>query len=250
MNILISSFKQSLKSAPFVWKNIHFYFGFYFIAFVVGLFLSLSYFLPPELDSSADIIYHTGMGVPLLTDFFLCFMVPYYTYKHSNKSDIRPFWTFIGDTFWPIIWNYIKVFFIILFFLILLIIPGIYKLIRYSFVSETIFFDNLYKQGQISALRGSDKLTRGYFWPIFVVFIVLLGGVNVILYFLTKEYMSFSLFQILYCIFLFYYSYFTFLFRTHLYFELKKQKGESISCWLIYFQGILNQVQNDEVSSK
>ena len=236
MNILVSSFKQSLKSAPFVLKNIHFYFGFYFIAFLVGLFFSLSYFLPPELDSSSDIISYTGIGVDFLTHFLLLFMVPYYTYKHSNESDIRPFGIFIRETFWPIIWNfYIKVSFIILFFLILLIIPGIYKWIRYSFINETIFFDNLYKKGQISALKGSDKITRGYFWQVSVFFILLVGGITTIdplIFSLMKKYLSFPLFvnQILVCILFFYFYCFTHLFYTHLYFELKKQKGESISC--------------------
>ena len=105
MNILVSSFKQSLKSAPYVLKNIHFYFGFYFIAFLIGLFFSLSYFLPPELDSSSDIISYTGTGIDFLIPFLLLFTVPYYTYKHSNESDIRPFRIFIRETFWPIIWN-------------------------------------------------------------------------------------------------------------------------------------------------
>ena len=180
---------------------------------------------------------YTRRVLGFLADTSLIFIVPYYTYKHSKDADIRPFWIFIRETFWPVIWNfYIKTTLVILFFTLLLIIPGLYKAARLSFVNETIFFDNLYKQGQVSSLKGSDKISRGYFWPVLLVCIltfgVLVGFLDYLVPFLMKDYLSFSVLanQVLIFILSFYATCFVSLFYTQFYFELKKQRGEEISC--------------------
>ena len=140
MAVLISSFKQSLKSAPYVLKTTHFYFGFYFIAFVICVFAVLPYFVSPEQDFSSTLSIYSGI-INFVTSASLTFIVSYYTYKHAKGPDIRPFWNFIRKTFWPVIWNfYIKATIIILFFFILLIIPGIYKGTRLSFIPDNHLF--------------------------------------------------------------------------------------------------------------
>lgn len=234
MNILVSSFRQSLKSLPFVFKTVHLYFGVYYIAFSALFLFSLSYFFPSEADVFLSYI---GQTLGFLAGGALVFIVPYYTYKKNLKgSDIRSFWTFIRETFWPVIWNlYIKATLVIILFAFLLIIPGLYKAVRLSFVNETIFFDNLYKQRQISALKGSDKTSQGYFWPVCLAIIVTTGlglFVEYLAPFLIKQYLPVPLFvnQILILVLSFYFTFFAGLFYAQFYFELKKQRGEDISC--------------------
>ena len=233
MSILFSSLKKALKSAPVVLKDTHFYFAFYFIPFVICSFLILSYTLDSELDAS---YFFSPVGaITFITQLSLTFIIPYYTYKHTKSSNIRPFWTFIRQTFWPVIWNYyIKYSLIVLFFLILLIIPGIYKGSRLSFTPETIFFDNLYKQGQISALKGSHKTTLGYFWTVCFVFLLFnfftLGTQPIALYLLMNTSFPLVINQIIAFIVNFYIISFMVLFYIHFYFELKQKRGEDISC--------------------
>ena len=198
MEALVSSLKQSLKSAPYVLKNTHLYFGFYYIVFVIFIFSVPFYVFPSEQDFSSGLLTGSGTVFSIITRLSLMFVIPYYTYKHSKSPEIKPFWGFVRKTFWPVIWNYyIKATLIILFFSILLIIPGIYKGARLSFISETIFFDDLYKQNQISALKGSDKTSRGYFWPVCFVFILtmtILLAIHPLTLFLLEKYLSFPLF--------------------------------------------------------
>ena len=229
MNIIISSFRQSFKSCPIVFKAISLYFGFYFIAFAAILLFTVSYFFSTEIIS-------TRRALNALAAIALVFIVPYYTYKYSKNTDIQPFWLFIRKTFWPVVWNfYIKAIFIVSFFSFLLIIPGLYKLARLFFVNETIFFDNLYKKKQISALKGSDRTSQGYFWPILLVSTLVVGGIffaEFLAPFLMKKYLFISLFgsQTLIFIIKFYIICFLSLFYTQLYFEIKKRKEEHISC--------------------
>lgn len=235
MSILLSSFKQSLKSAPYVLKVTHLYFGLYFIIFFIYVFFSLPHILSSEQDVFPFSSIHSII-ISSISCFFLSFIIPYYTYKHFKGPDIKPFWSFIKKTFWPVIWNYhIKTNLIILFSLLLFIVPGIYKAVRLSFVPETIFFDNLYRKGQISALKGSDKTTRGYFWPVCLALIltfVLCDTIPSLTLFLLKKYSSFQLItnEIIAFILQFHIDFFVLLFYTHFYFELKQKRSESISC--------------------
>lgn len=155
--MIVSSFKNSLKSLPFVFKKTSIYFGFYYLAFSALVLLLLRH--SPQAFSPAITTLLT-----LLAHSFLVFIVPYYTYKQAKGPNIRPFWIFIQNSVWSLVLNYIKAFFILLFFFILLIIPGIYKSIRYFFIAQTVFFDELYKREGLSPLKGSDKTSRGHFW--------------------------------------------------------------------------------------
>ena len=181
-----------------------------------------------------------------LAHAFTVFIIPYYAYKynyvlkHNNKSQdinqghkhISPFWIFISETVWPVVISQIKVFFIILLYGLLIIIPGAYKAIRYTFVSHTVFFDDSYKQDPNFLLKFADRISRGYFWLIFL-FIVL----KYIVIFLVSKSVDISLFFLpslvkhsLSVIVGLYLSWFILLFQSQFYFELKKARGETISC--------------------
>ena len=233
MRILISSFKQSLQSAPFVFKMINLYFGFYFIVFGLAILFIFKLYFPSGQSGSTFSSFSPATFIQpvliFLSKVFTVFMIPYYAYKNS-QGNAPPFWNFINETVWPVVLSHIKAFFVILFFLILLIIPGMYKAIRYTFLTETVFFDRSYKQGSFSALKSADKTTRGYFWLIFV-FIGFVYIFSILFGLLTKYILPPSFFkEALSFIIQFYMACFFILLKTQFYFELKKQRGESISC--------------------
>lgn len=229
MKLFLLSFKQAIKSCPAVFKDVSFYFGFYFIGFALLVFFTVTLF-DPFGEGSQALLKIIKYFLVLLSEVFTVFMIPYYAYKHS-QGEVPPFWSFIGENVWPFVWAYIKAFLLILLFLLLLIIPGIYKAIRYFFLAETVFFDKLYKEKQISALKSADKTTRSYFWLTALLFIFL-PLISFIMSLLMKlilpspGFIQLSVGLIL----AFYVSCFTLLFKAQFYFELKKQRKEEISC--------------------
>ena len=225
MSLILSSFKQGLKYAPHVLKDLSIYFAGYFFVFsfiVLWLFKFLS-----SADTFSPNILHTALLA--IASLFTAFIVPYYAFKYS-KGSVPKFWDFIRDNIWPLIFAYIKAFFVVLLFLILLILPGIYKGIRFSFLTETVLFD---KKASKSMLKQADSNTRGYFWQI-ILFLIVSGIFGFILKMILKTTSAFlgsHMFIIwINLILAFYIQCFVLLWKTHFFFEIKNKKGEEISC--------------------
>lgn len=231
MKILISSLRQTVKSSPFVLKEINRYFGLYYIGFSL-IVLSVLGLFEQGAGSHSPVMFFTSLTLDFLGKIFIVFMIPYYAYKHNNKSHVRPFWTFINETVWPVVVSQIKVFLVLVLFFFLLIIPAIYKAIRYTFIIHTVFFDDLYKQGKLSALKSADRTSRGYFW--LIVLALIFGKIfafspvifKYILFPFFPAFMKSGLLLVL----KFYFFCLVLLFQSQFYFELKKQRGEKISC--------------------
>ena len=232
MTLLLSTLKKSLKASPFVFKKVSVYFGFYFLAlsFPVLFFLQQGFF--PENN--------VGVSLPLLilalfSKVFTVFIVPYYVFEYNKKSSRQKFWAFIRDKVWPLTFNHIKAFFVILFYSLLLIIPGLYKAVRLTFLTETVFFDEKLKENSVSALKQADKVTRGHFF--LVALISVLVFVCFLIYLIISVWLKRTLFyslpvpleNFLSLIIEFYMSCFFLLFKAQFYFELKKQRGEAVS---------------------
>ena len=106
-----------------------------------------------------------------------------------------------------------------------------YKSIRLvSFLTETVLFD---KENQKSIIKQTNSNTRGFFGRIillhiiFTYFLLILGQVlKVILSISGSNFFIYWLGLIL----VFYFLCFYFLWKTHFFFEVKKAKGEEISC--------------------
>ena len=220
MRQILSSFKQSLKFAPAVLKDTTLYFGIYFFVLAV-VFLALF--------KNASSPSRLNQGLLFLSSLFTVFIIPYYAFKYSQGS-VPQFWDFIKENVWPAVFAYIKAFFVILLFLLLLILPGLYKGVRFTFLTETVLFD---KQSQRSHLKQADFNTRGYFWKI-ILFFILSGLASLILNSLLKTTLavfgSHFFTAWLSLILLFYLQCFLLLWKTMFFFEIKKQRGEEISC--------------------
>lgn len=242
MKILISSFNQTFKTMPFVFKKITVYFGIYFIVLVIIALFVLDNVLPFSLleENTETTIGLTTAVFNLFCHTFTVFMIPYYAYKYDNKvMGVKPFWTFIGETVWPVVINQIKALFVILLYCLLLIIPGIYKSIRFSFLTQTVFFDDMYKQGGKSALKTTQNMTQGYFWLIVLLVIlntalvfVLAGVVGPMILELLSTQSSFIP-QVIMLSFWFFFNFFMYafivLFKNQFYFVIKEHRAEAIS---------------------
>lgn len=73
----------------------------------------------------------------------------------------------------------------ILLWSLLFLIPGIYKYIRYAFVSAVVLVDPEYMEGKVDALVESERLTMGIWWPLFAI--TAASGVLVVLIEFQKE---------------------------------------------------------------
>ena len=225
MKLLKSAFVQSLKSSPFVFKNISLYFAGYFFLFST-LFYILLYnsAFKETLESVPRAQYYVQFVLLILAHIFIIFMIPFYTYRYNTGSSPN-FWTFIADKVWLLVLNQIKAFFVILFFLILFILPGIYKVIRLYFLTESVFFEK-----EPSFLKKSAQCSKGRFWTLvlFIVFIMISKSLSGLLAQSLTASSSFipSVFSL--CL-SFYISSFLILLKTQFYFQLKKEKGQEVS---------------------
>ena len=132
--------------------NISFYFGIYFLVFgcvILAIF-----------QNSSSLAFDLLL---ILSPFFIPFIVPYYAFKYSQGA-VPKFWDFFRDNIWLMILAHIKTLFVISFFSLLLILPGLYKYIHLSFYTETVLFDK-HTQGGAS-LKQTQHNAQGYFRPL------------------------------------------------------------------------------------
>ena len=115
---------------------------------------------------------------------FAVFITPYYVKQYNEQGSTEPFKHFVRDNVTALVINHIKKFLLIFLYTLLLVIPGIIKCLRLTFVTQTTFFDKDSKEGRQSALKASQDLTKGFLFPLFLVFVSLFFvtmGVSLIL---------------------------------------------------------------------
>ena len=217
MKIFLSSFKPSLKFSLSVLKDMTLYFGLYFLAFS----LVILFFFQNSPDFS-----NIELGLLFVSHAFTAFIIPYYAYK-SSQGAVPKFWDFIKENIWPMVLANIKAFFIILLFLILLIIPGFYKMARLAFLAETVLFD----KAPSSTLKQAQYNTKNYFWA---VVLLIIGPITIgfLISSLAELILlsSFKPLKLMGFILDFYIGCFFLLWKCQFFFEIKKQRGEAISC--------------------
>ncbi len=112
-----------------------------------------------------------GFAVQSLTKVVWILLI---CYHFHHKSPVLPFlkkYTEMGlieslrAFFQSILWGF------------LFIIPGLIKMIRYQFVLFVVASSKSYEGGSLDALKGSETLTRGYFWSLtLLVFVFAIGA--------------------------------------------------------------------------
>ena len=108
--------------------------------------------------------------------FSFLFIVPYFFQKMLNKEEgqfiyvLPRFHKFLFENFRPWMKEMSKVLAVSYLWGILLIVPGIIKLVKCSFVNYIVLFNRSYHIQEVSALKHSSKLTKGFvLWFLLVV---------------------------------------------------------------------------------
>ncbi len=70
----------------------------------------------------------------------------------------------------------LRAFFKALLWGFLFVIPGLIKMIRYQFVLFLVASSKKYEQGDVDALAGSENITRGHFWGLTTLVLLLALG--------------------------------------------------------------------------
>ena len=215
------AFKKAWNISPSVFKDLTLNFGLYYFALSSFFFIVL---VQDSMQKTSSLTFAT------IAMCFSVFLVPYYTYKKVFVSASVPkFWAFVSRTIVPVVLSIIKSSFILLFFTILLIIPGLYKWIRFFFFKEAVFFESGTVQ---TALRKSDQTTRGFFWWIVLFFLLTAILIRLSFIFQTgplKSILPGFLVSCLFIVFHFYLSCFVMIWKNLFYFEIKASKDEPIS---------------------
>jgi len=123
--------------------------------------------------------------------FSCLFILPYFFQKMLNKEDhfiyVPPsFYTFLIEHFRPWMKEMSKVLTVSYLWGLLLIVPGLVKLVKCSFVNYIVLFNRSYHVQEISALNHSSKLTRGFvFW--FLLLVTLYTALSYPIGYLTRD---------------------------------------------------------------
>jgi len=169
---------------------------------LIGAFLPLwlMYIRTFGTDHLAVLLFEMCMNFSLWG--FILFMVAYSLFNktHPPKQSLK-FWPFIFRMSWPLLIEGLKAICYIFCGLLLFIVPGIIKQIRFTFLPYVILFNRSYHEGKLKALPHSDQLSRGLAWILFFLFVCvptfLYEGVRFIIkrYFHRSEIVEYGFFQ-------------------------------------------------------
>lgn len=175
----------------------------YFIKATAWLSLSLIVCIAIFVSMWVKYIHVLGLEHPLtkLVSFIVVlslqilvvFMLSLYLYNktHTPKSAIK-MWSFTKEVTWPWCWEGLKASVIMIIGFIILFIPGLIKMVHYTFFSFVVFFNRFYKEGKISALKHSAELSKGFFWWI-AGFYIGYNAVSLLVFFVAEAAMEWSL---------------------------------------------------------
>lgn len=103
---------------------------------------------------------------------FLLLITPQVIYQFHNNSPSMPFWAHIKKHFKPVVIETFRALGKSAVGFVMLIVPGIQRVIYYLFVPFVVQFNSHYQLGQIDALEESKKLIKTNFLLFFSLFIL------------------------------------------------------------------------------
>ena len=167
--VIKEAFSNTLDSLSFVFKNLTLYFAIYYISLAVAILFSIYALFPFASFGMMRIFFPMLLNMAAMA--FTIFITPYYVRLYQEKSSQESFWDFVKETVMALVINHIKKVCVVFLYILFLIVPGIVKAVRLIFVTQTTFFDKDCREGRLSALKASSDLTKGFFWPLILVFI-------------------------------------------------------------------------------
>lgn len=106
----------------------------------------------------------------LLESFFLSLLIPIRMEEHLAGRPSAPFMQVMNEHGKPLLIESIRVMASVLLWCLALIIPGIFKNVRYLFVPFVVLFDKDYQAGNCDALKKSNDLVKGLTLPLTFLF--------------------------------------------------------------------------------
>ena len=160
--MLKSSFKTTFKNLlPILREEVPFLiFLTLFMAVLTEHFASMGAFRSESLDSLAPKLM--VLSLDLTKSLLLALLIPYRLFERLKGLTPTSFWTILKLHSVPLTIESMRALSTILLWMLALILPGIYKLIRFSFVPMVVLTDPQYSSGKVDPLRRSEAICRGY----------------------------------------------------------------------------------------
>lgn len=164
-----SHFCKVLKEAPLLMVSIY--------ISTIGLSLLASYLFTMPMSEPSPLNLVTSFLAPVLLQFLIVVLTfftasliaPYLMQKNINKKmGVFPIHmatrlsSFVAQNTKKWIKEVSKAISLSYLFALMLVIPGIYKFLKYSLVPSITLFNKTYRQGHVSALKLSHKWTTGH----------------------------------------------------------------------------------------
>ena len=227
---VLQAFQEARLSLFWVLKELTRTFGLIWLPLAASVFFTINYLLP------GFPMAYIKISVSLFEVCFTVFLVPYFTYKFiqaKKGNTVESFQNFLTETIVPLIFASIKAFFVIFRHFIILLFPGILKLLRLSLLHYTVFFDPRVRERKMSAIEAAQETTKDALLSITCVYISFtLAEIFLskgIFHILTTRVTTEDLFlnsmanTLTYC-FDFYWHAFKYTVLTHFYFILQQRK--------------------------
>lgn len=169
-------FKGSIERLHFIIKS-----DFWMLlALFIGVELMHHYFLLvlglTRQTQSMNFLAIMGTLTVSLTEFVtLTMLIPLRVMEGDRGAPKGNFIAFLKKHIGPLASESLRAIAVTLLWTMALILPGIFKYIRYFFVPYVVIADPAYERGERDALKYSDQLVKGSTWILFLVIIVLFG---------------------------------------------------------------------------
>ncbi len=173
------------KFLPLIKNSLGLLFGIWIVISIFTMYFEEMLKLDPQRASAVGITATVGLILTsILESFALMNLLPYRLDELERKIAPRPLFPLFQKSVTPLAMESIRVAAHVLLWLIVFIIPGIIKQIRFSFVPFIVLLNPAYAQGEIDALKESENRIKGHTWPLFFV-LTLSVAFDALLEFLT-----------------------------------------------------------------
>ena len=132
-------------------------------------------YLAPGMDNMVVMMANLSIVMVSLVQGFVITIALFYTIQKHHHPETPPLFAFLSRAAVPLILEGLRAFAQVLMFLLLLIIPGIFKYVRFYFVPLVVLFDSEYDHGSVDALEKSNALVKGITFPLFLILVLTFG---------------------------------------------------------------------------
>lgn len=116
------------------------------------------------------------MSTSLLEFVVLTMLIPQCVLEIDRGQQPGSFWAFTQRHIQALTIESLRSLGVALIWFLLLIVPGVIKYIRYLFVPYIVVADPDYEAGRVDALNESERLSKGFFWPLLVIILIMMTG--------------------------------------------------------------------------